>query len=126
MAETRRISSARPSTARRRTGPRPALPHPPRPHPPLRAPSEETIESQPAAREEKPAPPAPARTAEAPPRTGPERAVLAVLLLGLALNALVLLRHAALSPADKLLGATVLLAGVTLLVLMEMYRRAGR
>jgi len=51
--------------------------------------------------------------------------VLAVLLLGLALNALVLLRHAALSRADVMLGATVLLAGVALLVLMEVYRRTG-
>jgi hypothetical protein len=83
-------------------------------------------------REEQPAPPVPVHPAEAPPpppavppRTGPERAVLAVLLLGLALNALVLLRHAALSRADELLGATVLLAGVALLVLMEMYRRTG-
>ncbi len=49
--------------------------------------------------------------------------MLAVLVLGLALNALVLLRHAALSRADVLLGATVLLAGVALLALMEVYRR---
>jgi len=49
--------------------------------------------------------------------------VLAVLVLGLALNALALLRHAALSRADLLLGATVLLAGVTLLMVMEVYRR---
>ena len=49
--------------------------------------------------------------------------VLAVLVLGLALNALVLLRHAALSRADVLLGATVLLAGVTLLVVAGVFRR---
>lgn len=49
--------------------------------------------------------------------------MLAVLVLGLALNALALLRHAALSRADVLLGATVLLAGLTLLVLMEVCRR---
>jgi fatty acid desaturase len=60
-----------------------------------------------------------------PPRTGAERLVLAVLVLGLALNALVLLRHAALSRSDVLLGATVLLAGITLLVMMEVYRRTG-
>jgi hypothetical protein len=67
----------------------------------------------------------PARPAAAtpPPRTRAERAVLAVLVLGLALNALVLLRNAALSRSDLLLGATVLLAGVSLLVLMEVYRR---
>ena len=58
-----------------------------------------------------------------PPRTGTELLVLAVLVLGLALNALVLLRHAALSRADVLLGATVLLAGVTLLVVVGVYRR---
>jgi hypothetical protein len=52
--------------------------------------------------------------------------VLPLLLLGLALNALALLRHAALSTADEWLGATVLLAGVALLGLMEVYRRAGR
>jgi hypothetical protein len=48
---------------------------------------------------------------------------MAVLVLGLTLNALVLLRHTALSRADVLLGATVLVAGVTLLVMMEVYRR---
>ncbi|MFL6259305.1 MAG: hypothetical protein ACJ76Y_06295 [Thermoanaerobaculia bacterium] len=131
MAETRRVSSARPSPARRRTGPRPPLPHPPRHNPPSRPPSEETIDLGPAAREETLAPPSPpalpaARPAPPPPRTGPERAVLALLLAGLALNALALLRPAALSPADELLGATVLLAGVALLVVMELYRRAGR
>ncbi|HEY2294884.1 MAG TPA: hypothetical protein VGM86_29625 [Thermoanaerobaculia bacterium] len=77
MAETRRVSSARPSPARRGTG----------------------------------------------PRTGTELLVMAVLVLGLTLNALVLLRHTALSRADVLLGATVLVAGVTLLVMMEVYRR---
>jgi hypothetical protein len=49
-----------------------------------------------------------------------------MLVAGLVLNALVLLRHAALSRADVLLGATVLLAGLALLVLMEVYRRTGR
>jgi hypothetical protein len=49
-----------------------------------------------------------------------------VLVPGLALNALVLLRNTALSRADVLLGATVLLAGVALLALMEVYRRMGR
>jgi hypothetical protein len=72
-------------------------------------------------------PPRPAlrshRPARVPPRTGTELLVLAVLVLGLALNALVLLRHAALSRADVLLGATVLLAGLTLLVVMEVCRR---
>lgn len=58
-----------------------------------------------------------------PPRTGAEILVLAVLVVGLALNALGLLRHAALSRADVLLGTTVLLAGVILLVVMEVCRR---
>src|SRR5947199_3121831 len=103
MAETRRVSCARPSPARHRTGPRPAqkpaAPAPvrlvgtPPPRPALRSSSH--------------------RPAPTPPRTGTERLVLAVLVLGLALNALALRRHAALSRADLLLGATVLLAGVT-------------
>jgi hypothetical protein len=84
---------------------------------------------RPAVREEPAPPPRPVlqpyRPTPVPPRTGPERLVLAVLLPGLALNALVLLRHAALSRADVMLGATVLLAGVALLVLMEVYRRTG-
>jgi hypothetical protein len=125
MAETRRVSSASPSTARRRTGRRPTLPHPPRHNPPLRPPSGETIDLRPTAREEEPAPIV--RVARpAPPRTRTERSVLILLLAGLALNALVLLRHAELSRADEWLGATVLLAGVALLGLMEVYRRAGR
>lgn len=126
MAETRRASSARPSPARRRLGARPVLPHPPRHNPPLRVPSEGTLELR---REEDPTPPEPvprsSRPTRVPPRTGAERLVLAVLVLGLTLNAIALLRHAALSRADLLLGTTVLLAGVALLVLMEVYRRAG-
>jgi hypothetical protein len=55
-----------------------------------------------------------------------EPAVLAVLVLGLALNALALLRHQALSRADVLLGAIVMIAGLALLVLMEIYRRTER
>ena len=51
---------------------------------------------------------------------------LGVLLLGLALNALALLRAAKLSPSDLLLGGTVFLSGATLLALMEAYRRTGR
>ncbi|HET9209294.1 MAG TPA: hypothetical protein VFR03_02785 [Thermoanaerobaculia bacterium] len=94
----------------------------------MRVPSEEILNLQPAERREEPAPPPrpalqSARPAPVPPRTGTERLVLAVLVLGLALNALVLIRHAALSRADVLLGTTVLLAGSALLVLMEVYRR---
>jgi hypothetical protein len=52
--------------------------------------------------------------------------VLGMLAVGLVLNAIVLLRHVALSRADVLLGATVLFAGLALLVLMEVYRRTGQ
>jgi len=64
-----------------------------------------------------------ARTAPPPSRTPGEWALLTVLLLGLGLNAAVLLLNAALTRADVLLGATVLLAGVVLLALMEICRR---
>jgi hypothetical protein len=137
MAETRRVSSA-PSHPRRAA--RPRLPHPPRVQPPrlrvdetqdLRQGWREEVEP-PSPREPEPEPtPAaagpPRFAAPRPPRRArAEPAVLAVLLLGLALNALVLLRHAALSRADVLLGTTVLLAGLALLVLMEIYRRTER
>jgi len=139
MAETRRVSSALPSTAR----PRPRLPHPPRHNTPLRIPADETRDLQPPAsgpalpRPVVPAPedttetdlraarPRPARRAVPPPRSRTERTAQGVLLLGLTLNVLALLRAAKLSPSDLLLGGTVLLAGVTLLVLMETYRRTG-
>jgi hypothetical protein len=52
-----------------------------------------------------------------------EWALLTALLLGLALNAAVLLLNPALTRADVLLGATVLLAGVVLLALMAICRR---
>lgn len=129
MAETRRVSSARPSPARHRPGARPVLPHPPRHNPSPRVPSEDPLEPRPPVRAEEPTPPEPvprpSRPAPVPPRTGAEQLVLAVLVLGLILNAIALLRHAALSRADLLLGTTVLLAGVALLVLMEVYRRTG-
>jgi hypothetical protein len=51
--------------------------------------------------------------------------LLTVLLFGLGLNAAVLLLNVALTRADVLLGATVLLAGVVLLALMEICRRGG-
>src|SRR6185369_3154945 len=112
MAETRRVSSARPSpAARRRPGARPAQ----KPAPPVPVRLVEAPPARPALRSHRPA--------RVPPRTGAELLMTAVLVLGLALNALVLLRHAALSRADVLLGATVLLSGVTLLVAMEVCRR---
>jgi hypothetical protein len=58
-------------------------------------------------------------------RTPGEWALLTVLLFGLGLNAAVLLLNVALTRADVLLGATVLLAGVVLLALMEICRRGG-
>jgi hypothetical protein len=59
------------------------------------------------------------------PRTPAEWALLTVLLFGLGLNAAVLLLNVALTRADVLLGATVLLAGLVLLALMEICRRGG-
>lgn len=142
MAETRRLSSA-PSNARRASA-RPRLPHPPyRPSPAPRLRLDETHNLRPPEWQDgieqnhpesdcEPAPPPAAvrlpRFIAAPPprRTRAERAVLGVLVLGLALNAFVLLRYATLTRADILLGATVLLAGLALLVLMEVYRRTER
>jgi hypothetical protein len=132
MAETRRISSATPPAAPRRGAPRPRLPHPPSHNAPLRLPLDETHNLRPPVRDEETPPPTPRPRAAspipsaAPPRTRTERAILAVLVLGLALNAFALLRNAALSRADVLLGATVLFSGGALLVLMEIYRRTGR
>ncbi|HKI05177.1 MAG TPA: hypothetical protein VKK31_24570 [Thermoanaerobaculia bacterium] len=71
--------------------------------------------------------PAPKRSrpVRLPSRKPAEWALLTVLLLGLGLNAAVLLLNPALTRADVLLGATVLLAGVVLLALMEICRRGG-
>jgi len=133
MAETRRVSSA-PSHPRRAA--RPRLPHP-SPPPRLRLDPTQDLrppENREAVEPSRPAPlrePTPARphhfpAAPPPRRTHVEPAVLAVLVLGLALNALALLRHQALSRADVLLGAIVMIAGLALLVLMEIYRRTER
>jgi hypothetical protein len=141
MAETRRVSSAPPTV--RRSSARPRLPHPPRlPAPPRRLVDDTDDLRPPGPREDveplsqepprEPAPPPavvqwPRLVAARPPRrTRTERMVLAMLVVGLALNAVVLLRHVALSRADVLLGATVLFAGLALLVLMEVYRRTGQ
>jgi hypothetical protein len=66
-----------------------------------------------------------AHASRPPSRTPAEWALLTVLLFGLGLNAAVLLLNVALTRADVLLGATVLLAGVVLLALMEVCRRGG-
>jgi hypothetical protein len=51
--------------------------------------------------------------------------LLIVLLLGLALDAGVLLAHSGLNSYDRLLGVTVLLAGAALLGLLVIARRSG-
>ena len=124
MAETRRVSPAVPYPASRRAAPRPRLPHPASRKAPSRPSFDATQDLRPPVREEESA--SSPIVAAPPPRTRTERTVLAVLVLGLVLNALALLRNAALTRADMLLGATVLLAGISLLVLMEAYRRTRR
>ena len=126
MAETRRVSPASPYPAPRRAAPRPRLPHPVAPNATLRPALEAPQDLPPPVHAEERAPRIARSAAAPPPRTRTERTVLAVLVLGLILNALALLRNAALTRADMLLGATVLLAGITLLVLMEVYRRTRR
>jgi hypothetical protein len=145
MAEIQQVSSPSLAPARRQGNPRPRLPHPPRYNAPLRLPLDETQDLRPPLREEeasRPVAPQPAegwerepaveerpggraRPAPAPrfpPRTRTEWLLMATLLLGLTLNAAVLLMHPRLTSADILLGATVLVAGIVLLVLMELCR----
>jgi hypothetical protein len=61
-----------------------------------------------------------------PPRTRGEWLLMTILLLGLALNGAVLLVQPGLTRADVVLGATVLVAGIVLLVLMELCRSQPR
>jgi hypothetical protein len=61
-----------------------------------------------------------------PSRSPGEWRLMAVLLLGLALNASSVLPNAALSRSDRLLGSAVFLAGVVLLVLIEIGRRRDK
>jgi hypothetical protein len=121
-----------------------SAPHPtpkPRPRPryatPLQLPIDDTQDLRPPAPEAKPEPwearqaveekPAIVRGRPSPPaRTRMEWALLTVLVLGLGLNASVLLLDPALTRADVQLGGTVLLAGVVLLALLEICRRGGR
>jgi hypothetical protein len=146
MAETRRASSASPpspAAIRRRPAPRARLPHPrydpPIPLDPAETPrpaAEETPTPSPAAAAGRSAvfaadtlpPTEPQAFPRSPRRALPpgDRKVLAVLLAGLALNALALLGSAPLSRADLGLGITVFLAGITLLVVQEVYRRQRR
>jgi hypothetical protein len=146
MVETRRASSAAPLSPRRRAAPRPRLPHP-RYDPPVPLdPAEEATPESPAAAAATAVPPSAlppvtaVTAADTLPPTEPQafhrpprravpsgdRKVLAVLLAGLALNALALLGSAPLSRADLGLGITVFLAGITLLVVQEVYRRQRR
>jgi hypothetical protein len=155
MPETRRASSASLPSPRRRAAPRPRLPHP-RYDPPVnldaaetpRPAAEETLapatDAIPAisampTRAAAPAvianiaidtlPPTEPQAFPRPPRRAVphgDRKVLAVLLAGLALNALALLGSAPLSRADLGLGITVFLAGIALLVAQEVYRRQRR
>lgn len=136
MAEPQRVSTS--PALHRRPVPKPRPRHPTRQAAPLRLPLDETQDlrpSTPALPASTASPPEPRQTAEerpaardrhAPaPRKPGERIPLAILLLGLGLNAGVLLFDAALTRADVLLGSTVLLAGGVLLALLEICRRGG-
>ena len=136
MAETQRIASSSP-----RPAPKPRLRHPPRQSPmPARSGSDETHDLNPP----RPAPrPEPAKSAavaappsvpeirpaalvprrQAPPRSPAEWVILLVLLCGLGLNVVALATGSRLSRSDLLLGATVLFAGLVLLILIELCRR---
>jgi len=118
-----------------------SAPHPapkPRPRPryaaPLQLPIDDTQDLRPPAPEAKPEPrqavdekPAIVRARSSPPaRTTTEWVLLTILVLGLGLNAAVLMLDPALTRADVQLGGTVLLAGVVLLALLEICRRGGR
>lgn len=117
MAEMQRLSPASSSTARHRSAH--AGPH--------RLSLDETHDLRPP-RTVNPPPANPEPNAEprssAPPLTPAEKTIRGVLLGGLALTAAVLAtKGAVLTPADILLGSTVLVAGATLLVVIELCRR---
>ena len=138
MAETHRIasSSARPA-------PKPRLRHPPRHSPvPVRLGLDETHDLRPPRTAPQPGPAKPAAVAtppsapeirpaallprrQLPPRSPAEWVILAVLLFGLGLNVVALLAGSRLSRSDLLLGATVLFAGLVLLILIELCRRSA-
>jgi len=141
MAETHRITSSSP-----RPAPKPRLRHPPRQSPmPMRSGLEEAHDLNPPRPAPRPGPAKPVAVAAAapapeirpasllpgrlrrqvPPRSPAEWVILAVLLCGLGLNVLALLTGSRLSRSDLLLGATVLFAGLVLLILIELCRRSS-
>jgi hypothetical protein len=137
MAETQRVASS-PASARPALKPRPK--HPPRHNPPLRPGLDETHDLRPPSAPPRPAKPtvaatttpaaealpaAPSPRRQLPPRSPAEWVILAVLAFGLGLNVVALLTASRLSRSDLLLGATVLFAGVVLLILIEVCRRSA-
>jgi hypothetical protein len=60
-----------------------------------------------------------------PSRPTGEWVLIAVLLLGLALNVSFVLANVELSRSDRLLGSAMFLAGLAILVLIEIGRRSG-
>jgi hypothetical protein len=68
---------------------------------------------------------APSPRRQLPPRSPAEWVILAVLTFGLGLNVAALLTTSRLSRSDLLLGATVLFAGLVLLILIELCRRSA-
>ena len=139
MAEIQRAPRPSAPLLRQRPAPKPHPRHPVHYATPLRLPLDETQDlkppappaREPKAVQEKPQEaaqerPAWVRERRAPsPRTPAEQALMTVLVLGLGLNAAVLLFDSALTRADVLLGSTVLLAGVALLTFLEICRRGG-
>lgn len=139
MAEPQRASSLPAASARPKPRPR----HPSLYAAPLRLPLDETQDLGPPVQATEPADPTPPAEEESPRRSQrgsrarrpavprpPARSpgdwmLLVVLLLGLALNAVALLVNSALSRFDLLLGGAVFLAGIALLVLMELCRRTS-
>jgi hypothetical protein len=135
MAETQRIAS---SSVTARPAPKPRARHPSHPSSPLRPALDETHDLRPPSARSLQVKPtlvatAPSATAGHPAarsiqrrlrrRSPAEWVILAVLLSGLGLNVVALVTSSRLSRSDLLLGATVLLAGLVLLTLMELCRR---
>ncbi len=123
MAETHRITSSSP-----RPAPKPRLRHPPRqgsmPVRPAPGPAKPVaVAATTPLPESRPAAALPRR--RLPPRSPAEWVILAVLLGGLGLNVAALLTGSRLSRSDLLLGATVLFAGLVLLILIELCRRSA-